>query len=129
MDMAKKGSSEFETLNQEPVNHRYLQVRHRSQSPDDVCGLSFTVTECSHDSLQVTGLEEGQSYVFRVRAVNSVGIGKPSEVSEPVCAKALPGNNRVYLLLTQHFSSCNANIHFIACVSYGFTVRDKNFKC
>lgn len=26
VDMAKKGSSEFETLNQDPVSHRYLQV-------------------------------------------------------------------------------------------------------
>lgn len=33
VDMAKKGSSEFVTLNQEAVSHRYLQVReviHRS---------------------------------------------------------------------------------------------------
>lgn len=49
---------------------------------------------CSHDSLQVTGLEEGQTYLFRVRAVNSVGVGQPSQVSDPVCAKALPGNHR-----------------------------------
>lgn len=41
--------------------------------------------------LQVTGLEEGQSYVFRVRAVNDNGVGKPSLVSEPVCARVLPG--------------------------------------
>lgn len=34
MDMAKKGSSEFETLNQEPVGHRYLQVSHRAEGPD-----------------------------------------------------------------------------------------------
>lgn len=114
VDMAKKGSSEFETLNQEPVSHRYLQVRHRPPSSDDVCSLSLW--RCSYDSLQVTGLEEGQSYVFRVRAVNSVGVGKPSEVSEPVCAKALPGNNWVYLLPTQQFYSGNANIPFIACV-------------
>ncbi|XP_008416726.1 myomesin-2 isoform X3 [Poecilia reticulata] len=68
VDMAKKGSSEFVTLNGEPVSHRYLQV---------------------------TGLEEGSSYVFRVRAVNSKGVGKTSELSEPVCAKALPGTTEI----------------------------------
>ncbi|CAF90565.1 unnamed protein product, partial [Tetraodon nigroviridis] len=68
VDMAKKGSSEFETLNQEPVSHRYLRV---------------------------TGLEEGESYIFRVRAINSAGVGKPSQVSEPVCARALPGTKEI----------------------------------
>uniref|UniRef100_A0A3B4UK10 Myomesin 2a n=1 Tax=Seriola dumerili TaxID=41447 RepID=A0A3B4UK10_SERDU len=63
VDMAKKGSTEFVTLNHEAVHHRYLQV---------------------------SGLEEGQSYVFRVRAVNANGVGKASQLSEPVCAKALP---------------------------------------
>ena len=42
---------------------------------------------------QVTGLEEGELYVFKVRAVNAEGIGKSSQPSEPVCAKALPGND------------------------------------
>lgn len=41
--------------------------------------------------VQVSGLEEGQSYVFKVRAVNESGLGKASQASEPVCAKALPG--------------------------------------
>ncbi|XP_072239705.1 myomesin-2 isoform X3 [Leuresthes tenuis] len=68
VDMAKKGSSEFVTLNQEAVSHRYLQV---------------------------TGLKEGESYVFRVRAVNANGVGKPSQLSEPVCAKALPGTKEI----------------------------------
>ncbi|KAM9770588.1 myomesin-2 isoform 2-T3 [Menidia menidia] len=68
VDMAKKGSSEFVTLNEEAVSHRYLQV---------------------------TGLQEGEHYVFRVRAINASGAGKPSQVSEPVCAKALPGTNEI----------------------------------
>uniref|UniRef100_A0AAX7VVT3 Myomesin 2a n=1 Tax=Astatotilapia calliptera TaxID=8154 RepID=A0AAX7VVT3_ASTCA len=61
VDMAKKGSSEFVTVNQEAV----------------------------------TGLEEGESYVFRVRAVNAHGVGKPSQLSEPVCAKAIPGTKEI----------------------------------
>uniref|UniRef100_A0A8C5QCI8 Myomesin-1 n=1 Tax=Leptobrachium leishanense TaxID=445787 RepID=A0A8C5QCI8_9ANUR len=34
----------------------------------------------------VTGLIEGRSYIFRVRAVNKSGISRPSRVSEPVAA-------------------------------------------
>lgn len=34
----------------------------------------------------VTGLSEGRSYIFRVRAVNSAGISRPSRVSEAVAA-------------------------------------------
>lgn len=68
VDMAKKGSSEFVTLTQEAVSHRYLQV---------------------------TGLEEGETYVFRVRSVNAKGIGKPSQLSEPVCARAPPGTKEI----------------------------------
>ncbi|XP_066435702.1 myomesin-1 [Eleutherodactylus coqui] len=34
----------------------------------------------------VTGLIEGRSYTFRVRAVNKTGISRPSRVSEPVAA-------------------------------------------
>lgn len=34
----------------------------------------------------VTGLCEGRSYIFRVRAVNSAGISRPSRVSDAVAA-------------------------------------------
>ncbi|KAI7794945.1 myomesin-2 isoform X2 [Triplophysa rosa] len=68
VDMAKKGSSDFVTVNAEPVGHCYLRV---------------------------TGLEAGQSYVFKLRAVNAKGVGKASDLSDPVCAKALPGTKEI----------------------------------
>ncbi|XP_034043779.1 M-protein, striated muscle isoform X2 [Thalassophryne amazonica] len=68
VDMAKKGSSEFTTLNQEAVSRRYLQV---------------------------SGLEEGETYMFRVRAVNLQGIGRASQLSDPVCAKPPPGTKEI----------------------------------
>lgn len=34
----------------------------------------------------VTGLVEGRSYIFRVRALNRAGVSRPSRVSEPVVA-------------------------------------------
>uniref|UniRef100_A0A671Q8R0 Myomesin-2-like n=1 Tax=Sinocyclocheilus anshuiensis TaxID=1608454 RepID=A0A671Q8R0_9TELE len=68
VDMAKKGSSDFVAVNAEPVGHCYLKV---------------------------SGLETGASYVFRVRAVNAKDVGKASDVSDPVCAKALPGTREI----------------------------------
>uniref|UniRef100_A0A3P9LGE5 Myomesin 2a n=1 Tax=Oryzias latipes TaxID=8090 RepID=A0A3P9LGE5_ORYLA len=68
VDMAKARSSDFVTLNPDAESHRYLQV---------------------------AGLQEGESYVFRVRAVNANGVGRASQLSEPVCAKALPGSKEI----------------------------------
>lgn len=49
----------------------------------------------------VTGLIEGRSYIFRVRAVNKNGIGLPSRVSEPVAALDPAEKAR---LRSKHFS-------------------------
>uniref|UniRef100_A0A8C1WBZ0 Myomesin 2a n=1 Tax=Cyprinus carpio TaxID=7962 RepID=A0A8C1WBZ0_CYPCA len=46
-------------------------------------------------AVNVAGLETGASYVFRVRAMNAKGVGKASDVSDPVCAKALPGTKEI----------------------------------
>jgi len=48
-------------------------------------------TQCNETPVKfarfpVTGLIEGRSYIFRVRAVNKAGISLPSRVSEPVAA-------------------------------------------
>lgn len=40
---------------------------------------------------QVCDLHQGKTYVFRVRAVNASGVGRPSDVSEPVLVEARPG--------------------------------------
>ncbi|XP_057699020.1 M-protein, striated muscle isoform X6 [Corythoichthys intestinalis] len=68
VDMAKKGSCEFVALNEEPISQRYMQVR---------------------------DLEEGEWYVFRVRTVNAHGIGRPSLVTEAVCARPPPGTKEI----------------------------------
>lgn len=68
VEMAKKGSSDFVTVNPEPVSHCYLKV---------------------------AGLETRALYVFKVRAVNAAGKGKGSDVSDAVCVKALQGTKEI----------------------------------
>ena len=40
----------------------------------------------------VSGLKEGQTYEFRVKAVNKAGPGEPSDASKPIIAKDRFGN-------------------------------------
>ncbi|XP_061535164.1 M-protein, striated muscle-like [Phycodurus eques] len=68
VDMAKKGSCEFVALNESSISQRYMQV---------------------------SGLEEGEWYVFRVRTVNAHGIGRASLVTEAVCARPPPGTKEI----------------------------------
>lgn len=57
----------------------------------------------------VTGLIEGRSYIFRVRAVNKNGIGLPSRVSEPVAALDPAEKAR---LKSKHFSIFEIFLNF-----------------
>ncbi|KAJ8359909.1 hypothetical protein SKAU_G00164340, partial [Synaphobranchus kaupii] len=68
VEMSKKGSDTWTTVNETAVRHRYVKV---------------------------TQLEEGESYAFRVRAQNADGVGNHSMASDSVCAKALEGIQEV----------------------------------
>ncbi|EPQ16691.1 Myomesin-2 [Myotis brandtii] len=68
VDYKEEGSEEWTSVSEAPTAHRYLKV----------CDL-----------------HQGQSYVFRVRAANASGVGKPSDPSEPVLLEARPGTKEV----------------------------------
>uniref|UniRef100_W5MZ68 Myomesin-1 n=1 Tax=Lepisosteus oculatus TaxID=7918 RepID=W5MZ68_LEPOC len=45
--------------------------------------------------IKIKDLKEGTTYVFRVRAQNRAGVGKPSDATEPVLAETRPGTKEV----------------------------------
>lgn len=45
--------------------------------------------------LQIKNLKETETYVFRVRAQNKAGVGKTSDVTEPVTAVTKPGERKM----------------------------------
>lgn len=53
--------------------------------------------------VQVKGLETGTAYVFKVRAVNEQGVGKASDISDSVVAKALPGITHTVLIIISKY--------------------------
>lgn len=78
----------------------------------------------------MSGLEEGESYVFKVCAVNGSGHGKHSQLSEPVCAKALPGNTaNIYCYMCWIYSAphlCMLTKHLLAFQEFEFEYLDVN---
>ncbi|KAM9201425.1 myomesin-2 [Dugong dugon] len=68
VDQKELGAEEWITVNEKATANRYLKV----------CDL-----------------QQGKTYVFRVRAVNASGVGKPSDTSEPVLVEARPGTKEI----------------------------------
>lgn len=58
-----------------------------------VCNLLISI-------FQIKNLKEAETYVFRVRAQNKAGVGKTSDVTEPVPALTKPGEKSGELLVT-----------------------------
>uniref|UniRef100_H0X1R5 Myomesin 2 n=1 Tax=Otolemur garnettii TaxID=30611 RepID=H0X1R5_OTOGA len=57
--------------------------------------LTVNKTTTAHRYLKVCDLHQGKTYVFRVRAVNANGVGRPSDMSEPVLVEAKPGTKEI----------------------------------
>ncbi|XP_072899849.1 myomesin-1 isoform X1 [Hemitrygon akajei] len=75
------------------VRGYYADVREADADAEE--WTSVNEKAISKKFIKVQGLKEGVSYVFRVRAVNMAGVGKPSDLTEPVTAETSPGTKEI----------------------------------
>ncbi|XP_048219602.1 myomesin-1 isoform X2 [Perognathus longimembris pacificus] len=76
-----------------PVTGYFVDLKETSGKDDQWRGLNKAAIQNKY--LKVDGLKEGISYVFRVRAINQAGVGKPSDLAGPVVAETRPGTKEV----------------------------------
>ncbi|XP_010637041.1 myomesin-1 [Fukomys damarensis] len=76
-----------------PVTGYFVDLKEAKAKDDQWRGLNKAAVKNTY--LKVQDLQEGVSYVFRVRAVNQVGVGKPSDLAGPVVAETRPGTKEV----------------------------------
>ncbi|XP_040910379.1 myomesin 1a (skelemin) isoform X2 [Toxotes jaculatrix] len=78
-----------------PVNGYYLDVKEASAGEEGWKAVHEKANKMKY--MKVTGLKAGTSYVFRVRAQNLAGVGKPSAVLGPILAQTRPGTKEIYV--------------------------------
>ncbi|XP_011358801.1 myomesin-1, partial [Pteropus vampyrus] len=76
-----------------PVTGYFVDMKEARAKDDQWRGLNEVAIKNKY--LKVQNLKEGVSYVFRVRAINQAGVGKPSDLAGPVVAETRPGTKEV----------------------------------
>ncbi|XP_066102588.1 myomesin-1 isoform X2 [Saccopteryx bilineata] len=76
-----------------PVTGYFVDVKEAQAKDDQWRGLNEAAIKNLY--LRVQGLKEGVSYVFRVRAINQAGVGKPSDLAGPVVAETHPETKEI----------------------------------
>ncbi|XP_066208528.1 myomesin-1 isoform X2 [Saccopteryx leptura] len=76
-----------------PVTGYFVDVKEAHAKDDQWRGLNEAAIKNLY--LRVQGLKEGVSYVFRVRAINQAGVGKPSDLVGPVVAETHPETKEI----------------------------------
>ncbi|XP_061652258.1 myomesin 1a (skelemin) isoform X1 [Phyllopteryx taeniolatus] len=78
-----------------PVNGYYLDVKEASAGEESWTAVHEKANKSTF--VKVSGLQAATSYVFRVRAQNLAGVGKPSAVLGPILAESRPGTKEIYV--------------------------------
>uniref|UniRef100_H3DMS3 Myomesin 1a (skelemin) n=1 Tax=Tetraodon nigroviridis TaxID=99883 RepID=H3DMS3_TETNG len=78
-----------------PVNGYYVDLKEASAGEDGWKAVHEKVNRVKY--LKVKGLKPDTSYVFRVRAQNLTGVGKPSATLGPVLAQTRAGTKEIYV--------------------------------
>nr|KAF6423103.1 myomesin 1 [Rousettus aegyptiacus] len=76
-----------------PVTGYFVDMKEARAKDDQWRGLNEVAIKNKY--LKVQNLKEGVSYVFRVRAINQAGVGKPSDLAGPVVAETRPGTKEL----------------------------------
>ncbi|XP_029930326.1 myomesin 1a (skelemin) [Myripristis murdjan] len=76
-----------------PVNGYYLDLKEASAGDEGWKAVHEKVNKLKY--MKVTSLKAGASYVFRLRAQNLAGVGKPSAVLGPILAQTRPGTHEI----------------------------------
>ncbi|GAA6215104.1 M-protein, striated muscle isoform X2 [Lates japonicus] len=77
----------------DPVNGFYIDIKEADAPEEAWRGVNNKATEKTY--MKIKNLMEGETYVFRVRAQNKAGVGKTSDVTEPVPALTKPGTKEI----------------------------------
>uniref|UniRef100_A0A3B3CXI2 Myomesin 1b n=1 Tax=Oryzias melastigma TaxID=30732 RepID=A0A3B3CXI2_ORYME len=73
----------------DPVNGFYVDIKEADAPEEAWRGVNTKAVE--KQFIKIKNLKEGETYVFRVRAQNKAGVGKASDVTEPIPALTKPG--------------------------------------
>uniref|UniRef100_A0A4X2L0F5 Myomesin 1 n=1 Tax=Vombatus ursinus TaxID=29139 RepID=A0A4X2L0F5_VOMUR len=76
-----------------PVTGFFVDIKETKAKDDQWRGINEK--PITNTYLKVQNLKEGVSYVFRVRAINQAGVGKPSDIAGPVVAETRPGTKEI----------------------------------
>ncbi|XP_073535213.1 myomesin-1 isoform X2 [Phyllobates terribilis] len=78
-----------------PVTGFYVDIKEANAPEETWKGVNEKPT--SNTYIKIQNVKEGVQYVLRVRAVNQAGVGKVSDVTDPVLAQTKPGTKEVYV--------------------------------
>ncbi|XP_069015686.1 myomesin-1 isoform X1 [Embiotoca jacksoni] len=95
----------------DPVNGFYIDIKEANAPVEAWRGVNTKATEKTF--IKIKNVQEGETFVFRVRAQNKAGVGKTSEETEPVLALTKPGTKEIVVdvnddgVISLNFECCD----------------------